>query len=221
MEYDSYGFVRKMLDGRLVPQAIAERLLTWTVPDLRHRTREDASHYETLGLAAILRRTIADGNSVVHAARERLRLPSPEFQYRPFSPRPDPTGGEGGRWVPILGFSGREFAEPIVTGTLAQFLAAPVAHHREAPVSVKRVISYFAHVEGGVHLGRPDDEFEALTQRLVASIDVAGLRWAGALSGIALATVRALEPLEEAIAAQPIIPPHQISSRETPPEPPQ
>lgn len=207
---DAEGKGYPLLEGRLVPQSIAERLLVWTLPDLRHRTREGASHYETLGLAALLRRTIADSNSVMHAARQRLRLPAPTFAYTPYTRIPDP---EGSRWVAVLGFSGLEFAEPTVRGSAAHFLAAPVAFHRQDMVSVKRVISYFAHVEGGVHIGRPEDEFEEMTQRMVASVDIASLRWVGALTGIALATIRALEPLEDAINAQPIIPPFQLPAR--------
>lgn len=41
------------LDGRAVPQALAERLLLWSIPDLAHRAREDADHYEALGLAPL------------------------------------------------------------------------------------------------------------------------------------------------------------------------
>ncbi|BFM23508.1 hypothetical protein CHE218_05500 [Microbacterium sp. che218] len=202
-----------LLEGRLVPQAIAERLLLWTVPDLEHRSRSGASHYETLGLAGILRRTIADKNSVVHAARQRLGLPLPTFSFTPFEPPPSFRPRPDGRGlVPALAFTEPSFSDPSTHGTMAEFLAAPAAVHFGSLVSVKRVIKYFAHVEGAVHLGGPEDSFERLVQQVVASVDILGAQWAGTLSSIAQVTVRGLIPMADAIRADPIVPPLRVTS---------
>lgn len=141
---------------------------------------------------------------MVHAARQRLAIPLPEFSFTPMQAPALPLPQPDGRWVPVLGFATADFVEPTHQATLKQFLAAPAASFRGEPVSVSRVVHYFAHVEGGVHLGKPRDDFERHAQRAVASIESAGGSWASTLKHIAVVTVRALEPMAASIRADPI-----------------
>lgn len=181
-------------------QAIAERLLLGTLPDLRARTEHGASTYELLGAAAILRRTVVERHRLIDVARARLRLPRPMFSYSPFHP-PAATSTPGA--VRVLGFA-RSFEVQDVTTGIDPFLTAPAASFRSTPVSVRRVIRYFANVHGGVHLGHPKDEFERTLQWATASIPIAEQMWMQTIRSIAVVTVAALEPIAEAIAADPL-----------------
>lgn len=196
MGTDISGQTVTLLNDRAIKHALAEQLLRWTIPDLEARAASQ-DRYQALGAAALLRRTLTDKCPVVHLARERLALPMPVFEFTPF---PAPTKTDN-RMKVVLAFAGTTFAEPTTTGTLDQFLATPAAYFQGEQVSVKRLINYFAHIHGAVHLGDPEDEFERLVQRIAASVESTTSVWIRALAAVAVITARALVPLRDAIDA--------------------
>lgn len=204
MSDNATGRYLRLLSDEEASHAIAERLLLGTLDDLES-IDDNATTYRLLGVAAVLRRTLVDATPLVNAARRRLRLPAPSFSYSPHHPEfVPPFDEESGRWTHVLGFARHHLAQPVDTGPLSRFLAAPAARFQGEDVSVRRVIRYFANVQGGVHVGRPSDEFERMVQQVVASVPEASQGWSETISAIARVTAGALQPLAEAIRARPI-----------------
>ncbi|MEV8023422.1 hypothetical protein [Microbacterium sp. NPDC080220] len=204
-----------LLQGDALKHRLSEKLLAWTLPDLEQRSRPDADFYETLGLAAILRRTLTDKHPVVNSARARLRLPGPIFEFTPFDVPPPSPPGHG--LTPMLALAGDEFTEPTERANLRRFLSTPAGHLYSEPVSVRDMIDYFANVNGAVHLGKPKSRFEEVVQQFVVSTRMSTSLWTGTLRHIAIVSIRALRPLIEQIEANP---PESIPLNAEQPRPP-
>lgn len=133
--------------------------MSHTLADLKERgTAED--EYKRLGLAGVLRRTLLDQHAVALVARDRkTRL---EFKFRPAQVVAVPEGAVFGLWLPDPG----QFRVPEVSGGLKQFRDAPIASASGHAITVGDLVKYFAHVEGGVHIGHPDGVTEEMMRAI-------------------------------------------------------
>ena len=179
---------------------LAEWLLVESVDDLRMRSREGASRYERLGISAVLRRTLTDKRPVLPLARARLKLAPPMFSFTPWT-GPDPEPTQGGL-IKVFDWA-HGFSIPTEMTDLDGLLKADVGHFFRKRVTVLDLIRYFAHVYGGVHLGKPTNDFEAVTQRFAASHELLAAGWEHALADIARVVIDGLTPLTDAIRADP------------------
>lgn len=142
---------------------MTEWLLLETMADIERRV-QSVDRYTVLGLAPLLRKLLVDGEPLLQAVRRNRRKPAVAFPLRPFVLPGEERDRDG--WNLVLAYGNDELVGDADTGALSlkQFLAAPVAAWRGMPLSVLDVIKHYAHVEGGVHLGAPDGEFN---QRLI------------------------------------------------------
>lgn len=180
---------------------LAEWLLVHTLDDMEARTQPGQSRYGILGLAPLLRRALLDESPIVHLARSRLKLHAPRFECTPFVQSPPEPPVEGGRWLTVLRLSGESFSEPTIKFGVEKFLAAPIGQLRRDDVTVLQLIRYFAHVHGGVHIGKPESALESLMQSIASASDEVAESWMEALRSIAVVTIRALRPLQARIEA--------------------
>lgn len=194
------------------PREAEKRLARWLLPhrlrDLQSRLGEDADRYSKLGLSLIIRSLVIDGVNIEALARDRGKIPAPIFSYTPYEVVPVSTpvlGGlhqmDGGSPRLVLAVTGESFAIPTVQGNLAKFLKAPVGQFHDQPVSLQEFVRAFAHILGGVHLGRPKEEHERLLQAAAAQVEPAIELWTSGLQPIGTVVHRALSPIAEAIAA--------------------
>lgn len=170
----------------------ARWLIARTIQDLRDRAGSD-DEYTLLGLAGVLRRTIIDQQAVARRATDRRTLSSLRFRWHP----PGPPVMERPEFLPvalILPEPGA-FREPTESGSINQFRAAPVANAGGDPVTVSDLIWHFAHVEGGVHIGHPDDEKQRLMQSIFSFRGDAWRRGLDLLADVATVAADGLSPL--------------------------
>lgn len=141
---------------------LAEWLFVETVADLRHRSQDPASRsrYELLGIAPLLRKLLTDrGDPLLTTVRRVRHEITPGFRIRPWQAT-DRSGSAGESLNYLIRLSGPELVGDAETTALkvAQFLAARVGIIEGRDLSVKQIIRYYAHVEGGVHFGDPDED---------------------------------------------------------------
>ncbi|WP_394254686.1 hypothetical protein [Pseudoclavibacter helvolus] len=177
-------------------------LFVKTVADIESRLGHDAeaSRYRILGLAPLLRKLIADKYSLIHAPRRAHAGIPLEFRC---SPTPFPSPGtspfpEGVR--NLLSAPTADFAQESEHLDLDQFLAATVVWALEEPVTVRDVIRYYAHVEGGVHIGKPEknSQYEVALHRLSSTVSTLAPAHAMALQTIGNVVVKAVAELRQA-----------------------
>ncbi|TRY19440.1 hypothetical protein FOJ82_00555 [Tessaracoccus rhinocerotis] len=116
----------------------------------------------------------------------------------------------------LIRLSGPELVGDAKTDALTvdQFLAARVGLVEGRDLSVKQVIRYYAHVEGGVHLGDPDEDGQeamscmapVLLGNTTGQIEIVGY--------LGQVVVDALTPLCDSILTSPTIVPamHRLNS---------
>lgn len=138
---------------------LAEWLFVETVTDLRERSRDPASRsrYELLGIAPLLRKLLTDrGDPLLVTVKRVRREITPGFRIRPW--QAPSNANESLNYLIRLG--GPDLVGDAATEALTadQFLAARTGMVEGEDLSVKQVIRYYAHVEGGVHFGDPDED---------------------------------------------------------------
>jgi hypothetical protein len=137
----------------------AEWLFVETVADLRNRSQHPAtrSRYELLGIAPLLRKLLTDRGDpllvTINRARREIR---PQFRIRPW----EMSEGTDESLNYLIRLSGPELVGGTETPALTakQFLAARVGLLEGEDLSVKQIVRYYAHVEGGVHFGTPNED---------------------------------------------------------------
>lgn len=177
-------------------------ILDETTADIERRLSPDASPYEILGISHLVRRLLLDGNNVIDAARRDTELPPPVFHCTPFHAPNAPSEGslywvEDGEPELQLAFALNTFSEHSVALSLKELLQTPVALYRSMPLSVRDYVRAYAHVIGGVHLGRPDSDAERMLQTYVAftTPGLGGGAAAATLQGIGRVVYTALHDL--------------------------
>ncbi len=182
--------------------ALARWLLPHRLADLEGRLDPSADRYSKLGISLIIRSLLIDGQNIESLARNRGEITPPIFSYTPYKPQEGPVR-DGLHWVengvPTLIFATTTsaFTSPTVQSDLKGFLKAPVAQIESTPVSVQEFVKAYAHVLGGVHLGRPDSDAQKLLHAASAAISQAVNGWSAALQHIGVVTLRALKPIAE------------------------
>lgn len=192
---------------------VSDWVYLYTVGDIRHRTEEiNAAHrYVLLGLAPLLRKLILDGNSLLTIVNREHGI-QPRFAIRPYQQRPAQRFSEN-RWeVPALAFGREELYNPGGEGVpLSAFLSTPVGEFERKPVTVKELIRYYANVEGGVHRGKPDSEFENAAEVLAPMLLTGSIAWLRTLGWVAKIVADGLEPLTTAVAVAWVDPPFPMA----------
>lgn len=194
------------------PQMIlAEWLFVETVDDVRSRSTdpESRSRYELLGIAPLLRKLILDASPLVNTVREgRPEIPV-EFRIKPWSEPAYFEAHDGTRHAYHFRLAGSELvvgADDSVSGLkLKQFIRATVGLIQGQPLAVRDVIRYYAHVEGGVHFGGPQDHTQQVLNEFAPLLLGHSTGQIAILAYIGAIVVDALTPLHDSILDSPMI----------------
>jgi hypothetical protein len=191
--------------GRSVPiagevLAIAsseEWLFLMTLHDLSERIARGTA-YDIIRASGLLRQLLFDvGAPLAHAANRgtRLRL---EFTIATTSPLPAKIEKPGIEWRSLYPANDQEPSERL---NLDRFLALVTITSEGVGCTVRDVVAAVAHVFGGVHLGRPEEEEDkalvALRDRVLVQRQSLVLR---AVQDIGQVCIEGLLPLATAIA---------------------
>lgn len=181
-----------------------------TMADIAVRSqRRDLSRYQTLGLAPLLRKLLVDHNPLLHQVNRphQLKLTFSARQYDPglHEPPPGYSPEDVARLVrlqlecldPAIECHG---GESVVQATLPQWLKQDVGVDAGVRFTVRDVIQQIAHVEGGVHVGKPRTQREqALFMLSMKVADRHELGLLGLLAAIGRVTVTGVQPLADAV----------------------
>lgn len=171
------------------------RLFISTLDDIRAR-ESSATEYEVLGIAALLRKLFLDGGRLVDQINEgKIKL---AFETTDASP-PEP---DQGIWSVQDGLDPNTAAphRTRLSQNRDQFLSRCIAQADGHRLSVRDVINFEAHVDGGVHAGLPKNEAEKALFAYSKFIQLEGQAIAlRQLRAIARVTLRALEPLKASV----------------------
>jgi hypothetical protein len=194
---------------------LAEWLFVESVADLRRRSddRVSRSRYELLGIAPLLRKLLTDrGEPLLATVRSTRKDVKTQFRIRPWQLR---VGADESLEY-LVRLSGPELVGDAGTPELTadQFLAARVGMLEGKDLSVKQVIRYYAHVEGGVHFGDPDEEGEEAMSRMAPVLLGNTTGQIEVLGYLGQVVVDALTPLCNSILTSPTIVPeiHHLKS---------
>lgn len=187
---------------------MAEWLFVETVADVRRRSHDPAhrSRYELLGIAPLLRKLLLDGSPLLETVRaERSEIPV-EFRIRPWNASDQEIEREG--LQRHLGLSGEELVgganDPPAT-SLEDFKRVVVGVAEGKDLTVRSVVRYYAHVEGGVHFGLPKEPGEATLSGMSSMLLGRSTGQIEILAHIGRVVVDALTPLFESVLAEPTI----------------
>jgi hypothetical protein len=187
---------------------IAEWLFVETVADIRQRSEHPRarSRYELLGIAPLLRKLLIDGSpllNTVRAARPEIRT---EFRIRQWSAS---DNSQHGKDLPyLLRLGGPELIGGPLDPTLPKlhhFLGAKVGLVEGRPLTVRDVVKYYAHVEGGVHFGVPDEGAQRVLSEMAPLLLGHSTGQIEVLAHLGAIVVDALTPLCKSILASPLI----------------
>jgi hypothetical protein len=141
-----------------------DRLFLDTLDDLEARTRPEATEYDLLRAAALLRELLIDESPLAHLANRGTGIPL-RFRLRVKEPEPG-TGFE--IWLGLD--PSAELHAPIREVGVKELLGTALVHLPTSTLSVGQVVTLAANVRGGVHRGTPRNPahkaFEALNIRL-------------------------------------------------------
>ena len=194
---------------------LVEWLFVETVADLRNRSHDPASRsrYELLGNALLLRKLLTDRGEPLLATVKRARQEvKTQFRIRPWQV---PVGADESLEY-LVRLSGPELVGDAETPALTadQFLAARVGVLDGRGLSVKQVIRYYAHVEGGVHFGDPNEDGQEAMSSMAPVLLGNTIGQIEILGHLGQVVVDALTPLCDSILTSPTILPamHRLNS---------
>lgn len=187
---------------------LAEWLFVETVADLRDRSHDPASRsrYELLGIAPLLRKLLTDrGDPLLVTVKRARHETAPGFRIRPWQV----PGSADESLNYLIRLSGPELVGDAATGALTadQFLAARVGMVEGQDLSVKQVIRYYAHVEGGVHFSDPDEDGQEAMSSMAPVLLGHTTGQIEILGYLGQVVVDALTPLCDSILTSPTIVP--------------
>lgn len=192
--------------AHFTPDAGRRQLVDWlyleTVNDMQQRCTPPHGHsarYRYLGLAPLLRKVLLDGDkSLIHQARRVPGRPAPVFHASPLPiPQQSTTGFGMG-----VGLGPSVITSDVPPISLDKFLKLTAGYAGPHVLSVKEVIQHYAHVEGGVHLGRSKDPASDALQLAIADQPEGIADFVSGLAQIALVTVAGLLPLTAAVGEE-------------------
>lgn len=128
-----------------------DRLFLETLDDLETRIHLDASEYDLLRAAALLRELLVDEYRLVDQVN---RPPKTPLRFRLRVKTPDP-GNSFEMW---LGLDPNANVDvPIREVDLTELLRVSLVFLPSSRITVRQIITLAANVRGGVHRGRPKD----------------------------------------------------------------
>lgn len=198
------GRALRMLDGVTGERVYAEWLFAHTLSDIERRSQdpENTDRYTLLGLAPLLRKLLADKHNLVHVVRRHSPNVSVSFRMTPYEVEPVDRGGNM-RLIFSFGRHGLLPNESSKDLKLEAFLKTPVGQHEDSPVSVLALIHYYAHIEGGVHIGRADDNFQEALLAMSPTLLSRSHGYLDSLAYIAQIVVAGLSELRGSLAPIP------------------
>lgn len=187
---------------------LAEWLFVETVEDIRRRSKNPnlTSRYKLLGIAPLLRKLLLDSRCLVDVVRTVRPGVSTEYRIRPWRPLNDGFGEQNLPYVIRLGadeLAGDPDDPPLPD--LPQFLKATVGETNGNALTIRDVVRYYAHVEGGVHFGVPKHGPEHTLSTMAPILLGHSTGQIEILAHIGAIVVDALTPLCNSILASPTI----------------
>lgn len=168
-------------------------LFEMSLRDIEHRVSFDRTSpehaYQRLGIAPLLRKLLLDGEPLI----QRIRRVHPDVPvvFTVGHVRRDRVTVTGDSVIGMI-----EPPQPVELG-LKQFLGHPFMQVTGSTITVGDVIRHFAHVDGGVHLGKPQNDSERVLSRVAPMLFIGG-GWTIALSELGRVTLAACAPLRAA-----------------------
>lgn len=185
---------------------LAEWLFVETVFDMRRRSEDPGSRnrYALLGIAPLLRKLLLDGSALVDTVRTARPEVPIEFRITPWS-APDERG-DGPPYVTRLGDS-QLIGSPngLTLSSVEDFARTRVGQVDAADLTVRQVVRYYAHVEGGVHLGIPKEDGQQTMNEMAPVLLGNTTGQIEILGFIGQIVVKALTPLCDSILSSPTI----------------
>ena len=177
----------------------ADQLFIETLNDLEGRTGATASEYDLLRASHLLRQLLLDGEPLIGTVNLERRL---DIRYTiGRSAMRDMQIADGAVfWAIQDGFDPQTAPPSVTSATLKrdELLREMVIYSRPLELSVRDVIKFLAHVEGGVHHRAPTDDKERALREITHQIAMGGLSpTARSLRAIARVVIRATGPLRQ------------------------
>ncbi|WP_311212275.1 MULTISPECIES: hypothetical protein [unclassified Arthrobacter] len=185
---------------------LAEWLFVETVSDLRRRSKDPGrrSRYELLGIAPLLRKLLLDGSSLVDTVRAaRLDVPI-HFRIKPWS-APDEPGYDLPYAIRLADSTLVSSADCMALSTVEDFASTRVGMVDGLDLTVRRVVRYYAHVEGGVHFGIPKEDGQQTMSSMAPLLLGNTTGQIEILGHLGQVVVEALTPLCDSILTSPTI----------------
>jgi hypothetical protein len=194
---------------------LAEWLFVETVSDVRRRSEDPSSRsrYELLGIAPLLRKLLLDGSALVDTVRTARPEVPIEFRINPWS-APDERGDDLPYAIRLGDSKLTGSPDGLVLTSVEDFTRTKVGRVDAADLTVRQVVRYYAHVEGGVHFGIPKEDGQH-TMNEVAPVLLGNTTGQIEILGhLGQVVVQALTPLCDSILTSPTIIPamHQLNS---------
>jgi hypothetical protein len=193
-----------------IQMMLAEWLFVETTADVRQRSSGPStrSRYELIGIAPLLRKLLLDGTSLVDTVR-RVRPEVPvEFRIMPWNA---PAADDHAETLPvrrILRLGGPELVggpDDRALTSVREFVSSRVGQVDGLELTVRDVVRYYAHIEGGVHFGEPKDLVQATLSSVAPLLLGHTTGQIEILAHIGLVVVDALTPLCNSILMSPTI----------------
>ncbi|MCL8026303.1 hypothetical protein [Nocardioides bruguierae] len=192
------------------PDPVQERLADWlflrTLDDIELHLKTPQDRYSLLGIAPLLRKLFVDGDRLVERVNRKSRLSLQFVTHEAVRPAVE-LGGETRFWAQGAAVIPGHDSSPLAfCESASAWMAHITGEAGGRPLRVRDIIKHCAHVEGGVHLGRPSSVQEAAMFGLVHALlddnlpsEVLAGSPVGALSPIATVSLAGLSTLRDAV----------------------
>ncbi|MHA7156216.1 hypothetical protein [Arthrobacter sp. TMN-50] len=194
---------------------LAEWLFVETVSDVRRRSEDPGSRsrYELLGIAPLLRKLLLDGSALVDTVRAARQEVPIEFRINPWS-APDKRADDLPYAIRLGDSRLAGGPDGLALSSVEDFTCTRVGLVDAADLTVRQVVRYYAHVEGGVHFGIPKEDGQQTMNEMAPVLLGNTVGQIEILGHLGQVVVEALTPLCDSIlAATTIIPAiHQLNS---------
>lgn len=183
---------------------LAEWLFVETIDDLNRRIKEPdiQNRYQLLGIAPLLRKLLLDKPPLINTIRAVRPDISTKFHISQWS---DPGDDSLPFYLRLAGPEPVAHSDEPYLPKLKQFIGAKVGQARDLPLTVRDVVRYYAHVEGGVHFGKPTSDAEGILSEFAPILLGHSTGQIQILAHIGSIVVNALTPLYESILSLPTI----------------
>ncbi|WP_157768998.1 hypothetical protein [Pseudarthrobacter sulfonivorans] len=186
--------------------AISEWLFCHTFEDLEARTAQEVDdRYTLLGCAPLLRKLLMDRHPLLEQANSQFKLPMNfvAHELKQTNPHgPDSASKDWAYWMQGAFIVPGHDKTPLRSYDLRKWLTHRIGVTPAGPITVRDLIKFTSHVEGGVHAGTPSTPVEKSLRRptrwfLSEEIpaEIMRLSPVGQLKEVAHITLSAAKPL--------------------------